>query len=129
MLHCRQQCGVFIPRSKGAKKRTYEGLDFEELSAHFMPGGSFAKYLHQYEYRKPQVEMLKSVVTAFNEDKIAIIEAGTGTGKSLAYLVPAVFWSIKNQERVVVSTHTINLQEQLIEKDIPVLKKCCGVDF
>ena len=117
------------PVVKVPKKRTYEGLDFEELSAHFLPGGSFAKYLHPYEYRKPQVEMLKSVVNAFNENKIAIIEAGTGTGKSLAYLVPAVFWSIKNQERVVVSTHTINLQEQLIEKDIPILKKCCGMNF
>ena len=117
------------PVVKVPKKRTYEGLNFEELSAHFLSGGSFAKYLHQYEYRKPQVEMLKSVINAFNENKIAIIEAGTGTGKSLAYLVPAVFWSIKNKERVVVSTHTINLQEQLIEKDIPVLKKCCGIDF
>jgi len=117
------------PVVKVPKKRTYEGLDFEELSAHFLPGGSFAKYLHPYEYRKPQVEMLKSVVNAFNENKIAIIEAGTGTGKSLAYLVPAVCWSIKNQERVVVSTHTINLQEQLIEKDIPILKKCCGMNF
>src|SRR3972149_6535835 len=117
------------PVVKVPKKRTYEGLDFEELSAHFLPGGSFAKYLHPYEYRKPQVEMMKSVVNAFNENKIAIIEAGTGTGKSLAYLVPAVCWSIKNQERVVVSTHTINLQEQLIEKDIPILKKCCGMNF
>ncbi|HHT9112602.1 MAG: DEAD/DEAH box helicase family protein [Planctomycetes bacterium] len=117
------------PVVKVPKKRTYEGLNFEELSAHFLSGGSFAKYLHQYEYRKPQVEMLKSVVTAFNEDKIAIIEAGTGTGKSLAYLVPAVFWSIKNKERVVISTHTINLQEQLIEKDIPILKKCCSLNF
>jgi len=117
------------PVVKVPKKRTYEGLNFEELSAHFLPGGSFAKHLPLYEYREPQVAMLKSVVTAFNEDKIAIIEAGTGTGKSLAYLVPAVCWCIKNKERVVVSTHTINLQEQLIEKDIPVLKKCCGVDF
>jgi len=117
------------PVVKVPKKRTYEGLNFEELSAHFLSGGSFAKYLHQYEYRKPQVEMLKSVINAFNENKIAIIEAGTGTGKSLSSLVPAVFWSIKNKERVVVSTHTINLQEQLIEKDIPVLKKCCGIDF
>src|SRR3989339_250614 len=117
------------PVVKVPKKRTYEGLDFEELSAHFMPGGSFAKHLPLYEYREPQVAMLKSVVNAFNENKIAIIEAGTGTGKSLAYLVPAVFWSIRNKERLVVSTHTINLQEQLIEKDIPILKKCCGVDF
>ena len=117
------------PVVKAQKKRTYEGLDFKEISAQFMPAGSFARHLPQYEYREPQVEMLKSVVNAFNNDKIAIIEAGTGTGKSLAYLVPAVFWSVKNRERVVVSTHTINLQEQLIEKDIPVLKKCCGVDF
>jgi len=117
------------PVVKVPKKRTYEGLNFEELSAHFLPGGSFAKHLPLYEYREPQVAMLKSVTNAFNEDKIAIIEAGTGTGKSLAYLVPAVFWSIKNKERVVISTHTINLQEQLIEKDIPVLKKCCGINL
>ena len=117
------------PVVKVQKERTSEELNYEELSGQFLPGGNFAKHLHQYEYRKPQVEMLKSVVDAFNEDKIAIIEAGTGTGKSLAYLVPAVFWSVKNQERVVISTHTINLQEQLIEKDIPTLKKCCGMDF
>lgn len=117
------------PVVKVTKDRKCEELNFKELSTQFMPGGNFARYLSQYEYRKPQVEMLKSVVEAFNEDKIAVIEAGTGTGKSLAYLVPAVFWSIKNQERVVVSTHTINLQEQLVEKDIPILKKCCGLNF
>ncbi|MCF6156453.1 MAG: helicase [Candidatus Brocadia sp.] len=117
------------PVVKVRKERVCEQLNFKELSAQFQPGGNFAQHLSQYEYRKPQVEMLKSVVDAFNADKIAVIEAGTGTGKSLAYLVPAVFWSIKNQERVVVSTHTINLQEQLIEKDIPVLKKCCGLNF
>ncbi|OOP57453.1 MAG: hypothetical protein AYP45_03135 [Candidatus Brocadia carolinensis] len=111
------------------KGRICEKLTFSELSAQFQPGGNFARNLPQYEYRKPQVEMLKSAVDAFNEDKIAMIEAGTGTGKSMAYLVPAVSWSIKNQERVVVSTHTINLQEQLIEKDIPILRTCCGLDF
>ena len=75
------------------KVRKAEGcneLVFEELSAQFQAGGNFARHLSQYEYRKPQVEMLKSVVDACNEDKIAVIEAGTGTGKSLAYLVPAV---------------------------------------
>ncbi|MEP9410924.1 MAG: DEAD/DEAH box helicase family protein [Candidatus Brocadia sp.] len=117
------------PVVKVKKERVRERLNFDDLSAQFQPGGNFARHLSQYEYRKQQVEMLKSVVDAFNEDKIAVIEAGTGTGKSLAYLVPAVFWSIKNQERVVVSTHTINLQEQLIEKDIPILRKCCGLDF
>lgn len=109
-------------------RECYE-LVFEELSAQFQAGGNFARQLPQYEYRKPQVEMLKSVVDACNEDKIAVIEAGTGTGKSLAYLVPIVFWSTRNKERVVVSTHTINLQEQLIGKDIPILRKCCGLDF
>src|SRR5574341_1422549 len=117
------------PVVKVKKDRGHEKLNFEELLAHFSPGGNFEKHLPQYEYRKPQVEMLKSVVEAFNKGKIAVIEAGTGTGKSLAYLVPAVSWSIKNQERVVVSTNTINLQEQLIEKDIPVLKKCCMLNF
>ncbi len=117
------------PVVKVTKDRKCKGLDHEELSAQFLPGGNFAQHLSHYEYRAPQVEMLKSIVNAFNDDKVAAIEAGTGTGKSLAYLVPAVSWSIINQERVVVSTHTINLQEQLIEKDIPVLKRCCGLNF
>lgn len=117
------------PVVKVIKERLCEKLTFDELSAQFQTGGNFAKHVSQYEYRKPQVEMLKSVVDAFNEDKIAVIEAGTGTGKSMAYLVPAVSWSKKNQERVVVSTHTINLQEQLIAKDIPILRTCCGLDF
>ncbi|MDN3514520.1 MAG: DEAD/DEAH box helicase family protein [Candidatus Brocadia sp.] len=117
------------PVVKVAKDRECKKLSFEELSEQFLPGGNFTKHLPQYEYRKPQVDMLKSVIDAFNEDRVAVIEAGTGTGKSLSYLVPAVFWSIQNQERVVVSTHTINLQEQLIEKDIPLLKRCCGLNF
>ncbi|MGQ3685652.1 MAG: helicase C-terminal domain-containing protein [Candidatus Loosdrechtia sp.] len=117
------------PVVKATKKRSYEKLSFEELSGKLLPHGDFVKNISHYEYRKPQIEMLESVTDAFNKDKIAIIEAGTGTGKSFAYLIPAIFWSKKNQERVVVSTNTINLQEQLREKDIPVLKKSCGLDF
>ncbi len=117
------------PVVKVQKQREYEELDFEKIAQQFLPGGNFSKHLSSYEHRKQQVEMLQSVVNAFNHDKIAIIEAGTGTGKSLAYLLPAVFWSLKNQERVVISTHTINLQEQLIEKDIPLIRKCCGLNF
>lgn len=117
------------PVVKVQKKRTHEKLSLEELSGQFLPGGNFTRNLPHYEYREQQVEMLTSVIDAFNGDKIALIEAGTGTGKSLAYLVPAVFWSKKNQERVVISTHTINLQEQLIEKDIPLLEKCCELPF
>ncbi|MCF6158216.1 MAG: helicase [wastewater metagenome] len=117
------------PVVKAKKEQGYGQLCFEELSRQFLPDGNFAKKLSHYEYRKPQIDMLRSVVDAFNNDTIAIIEAGTGTGKSLAYLVPAVSWSIKNRERVVISTNTINLQEQLIKKDIPLLKTCCGLDF
>ena len=117
------------PVVKVPKKRTHEILDFETLSKQLLPDGNFTKQLPRYEYRKQQIEMLKSVTDAFNQDRIALIEAGTGTGKSLAYLIPAVFWSKKNQERIVISTHTINLQEQLIEKDIPLLEKCCEFPF
>ncbi|MBS0607109.1 MAG: DEAD/DEAH box helicase, partial [Verrucomicrobia bacterium] len=65
--------------------------------------------------------MAQGILSAYEEDKIALIEAGTGIGKSLAYLVPAVYWALKHQEKSVISTHTIALQEQLIRKDIPFL--------
>jgi ATP-dependent DNA helicase DinG len=73
--------------------------------------------------------MLRLVTAAFNDEGIAVIEAGTGTGKSLAYLVPALHWARANGEKVVVSTNTINLQEQLIAKDLPFLQKHLGVEF
>lgn len=123
------QVKYLYPVVKVKKKLLYKELNFKELLGQFLPGGNFAQQLPRYEYREQQIEMLKSVINAFNYHKIALIEAGTGTGKSLAYLVPAVFWSIKNQERVVISTNTINLQEQLIEKDIPIVQKCCGLNF
>ncbi|MCF6150009.1 MAG: DEAD/DEAH box helicase family protein [Candidatus Kuenenia sp.] len=110
------------PVVKIAKEHTYEKLDCSVLSQFFQTGGILSDSIPGYEYRESQVEMLTSVSNAFNNDKIATIEAGTGTGKSLAYLLPAIFWSIKNKERIVVSTNTINLQEQLIYKDIPMLR-------
>jgi ATP-dependent DNA helicase DinG len=73
--------------------------------------------------------MAFAVSEAFNAGKLAVIEAGTGTGKSLAYLVPALLWALANEERVVVSTNTINLQEQLIRKDLPFLQRAAGLDF
>jgi ATP-dependent DNA helicase DinG len=66
---------------------------------------------------------------AFNSGRLAVIEAGTGTGKSLAYLVPAILWALNNEERVVISTNTINLQEQLIRKDIPFLQRSTKLEF
>jgi len=104
-------------------------LQIKDVCQSLSPGGIVSKSLQNYEHRPQQVEMIKQVAESFNEHKIGLIEAGTGVGKSLAYLIPAIFWSTKNKERCVVSTRTINLQEQLIHKDIPFLKKTLGIDF
>ena len=82
-----------------------------------------------FRARDEQFAMMEKVCAVFNDDEIAVIEAGTGVGKSFAYLLPAARWAVDNKERVIVSTHTINLQHQLIEKDIPVISKILGVNF
>ncbi len=104
-------------------------IDEAALQEYLAPGGMVAQKLENFEVREPQREMLASVAEAFNSEKIALIEAGTGTGKTIAYLLPAILWSIANQRRVVISTNTINLQQQLIEKDIPLLKKVVPQKF
>lgn len=106
-----------------------ERLSFPEIERWYGPGGLLASHLRDYEYREEQSRMAFAVAEAFNEDRVAVIEAGTGTGKSLAYLLPAVLWAVRNRERVVISTNTINLQEQLTKKDIPFLRKHCGHEF
>ncbi len=101
-------------------------LDSEALAALLEPDGELAKAMDAggfYEYRPSQVAMLKRVSDSFNQGRICVAEAGTGVGKSMAYLLPAINWASTNQERVVVSTATINLQHQLIDKDIPLAKK------
>jgi len=82
----------------------------------------------QFEFRSGQIEMLKSVCASFINKRVFIAEAATGTGKSLAYLIPAVLWSALKGEKVVISTHTINLQEQLSKKDLPVIKSTLGIN-
>lgn len=91
-------------------------------SAFFLPNGPLAR-LDGYEYRCQQQKMADLVYQILTEGHIGLIEAGTGTGKSLAYLYPAVCFARAKGEKIVVSTNTINLQEQLLEKDIPILKK------
>ncbi|MDR3624144.1 MAG: helicase C-terminal domain-containing protein [Chlamydiales bacterium] len=93
------------------------------------PGGALSAHIKGYEARSAQVEMMADVIDAYNEQSIALIEAGTGTGKSVAYLMPALVWAAKNQERTVVSTHTITLQEQLLNKDIPFLLDVLKLDL
>ncbi len=122
-------CTEIRPVVKPVRLRKIEPLDAESLAKSLSPGGALAQTLEGYEFRPQQIEMLDAVAEALNQDGIAAIEAGTGTGKSMAYLLPALAWSLKNQEKVVVSTHTINLQEQLIEKDLPLLKNALKMDF
>jgi ATP-dependent DNA helicase DinG len=103
-------------------------LDEEELAGILEPGGVLSRKMAGYEARESQIQMLRFTARAFNEGGIAIAEAGTGVGKSLAYLIPALAWVCQNDERVVVSTATINLQEQLMDKDIPLVRKLLGKD-
>ncbi|MCL2792409.1 MAG: helicase c2 [Spirochaetaceae bacterium] len=109
------------------KKR--EPIDTETLAENLLPDGKFSKLFEYYEIRESQVDMLKDVVESFNNESIIIAEAGTGVGKSIAYLLPSFQWAINNEERVVVSTNTINLQHQLLEKDIPLAKKILNTDI
>jgi ATP-dependent DNA helicase DinG len=103
-------------------------LDLDEMAACLEPGGALDRLFPLYEERKSQIEMLRLVCRAFNGDELCAAEAGTGVGKSLAYLLPALAWALKNKERVVVSTNTINLQQQLLDKDIPLVKRILGED-
>lgn len=104
-------------------------LDLDGLAALIGPEGPLAGRFAGYEDRPGQREMLRLVAERYNEDGIALVEAGTGTGKSLAYLLPAASWALENEERTVVSTATINLQEQLVGKDLPLVKDLLGGDL
>ena len=104
-------------------------LEVPEILQLFAPGGALAKKFTDYQPRSAQKQMAKTVATTFNRSQVALIEAATGTGKSLAYLIPAILWAVRNQKRVVVSTNTINLQEQLIHKDIPLLQQVLNCEF
>lgn len=104
-------------------------LETAALATLISPGGAFEKKFPSFEHRPQQVQMLQSVAKAFNEAQHLMVEAGTGTGKSVAYLIPALRWAVQNNERVIVSTNTINLQDQLINKDIPALQHVLDFDF
>jgi DNA polymerase-3 subunit epsilon/ATP-dependent DNA helicase DinG len=108
---------------------TLKPLDEKEIAAILEHGGPFSHYFQQYEYRPQQVEMLKAISRAFSNGRHLLVEAGTGTGKSFAYLIPAAYWALQNKARVVISTNTINLQDQLIQKDIPDLCQALNLDL
>jgi ATP-dependent DNA helicase DinG len=104
-------------------------IDPEEAASILEHGGPFAHYFESYEYRPEQIEMVKAVANALSYGQHLMVEAGTGVGKSFAYLVPAALFALQNNTRVVVSTNTINLQDQLIKKDIPDLCTALGLDL
>ncbi len=123
---------IFVPSVDARPLRPMaepEPLDVDGLAALFEKGGKLAQAFPAYEYRLQQVQMLRAVADAFNQGGALMVEAGTGTGKSLAYLLPAAHWAYANGERVVISTNTINLQEQLYAKDLPDLQKVLPFEF
>ena len=104
-------------------------IDLDALEASLAPGSSMAAQHTAYEDRPQQRALSRLVGSLYNEPGIGLAEAGTGTGKSIAYLLPAIEWAIRNRERTVVSTNTINLQEQLVEKDLPFLRRTLSEPF
>ncbi len=100
----------------------------ERVREIFSPEGLLSK-AKNFEFRLEQQTMAVAVARALSEERHLVIEAGTGVGKSLAYLVPAVLWALETQRKAVISTYTINLQEQLVYKDIPILQKVLPVEF
>jgi DNA polymerase-3 subunit epsilon/ATP-dependent DNA helicase DinG len=119
--------GKFPPLKKVEDKAI--PLNDEEVASILEYGGPFSQYFDSYEHRPEQVAMLRSVTNALSYGRHMLIEAGTGVGKSFAYLVPAAYFATVNNTRVVVSTNTINLQDQLIKKDIPAMKEALGLDL
>ncbi len=107
----------------------FQALDVDEVAAVLEHAGAFSHHFPQYEYRPQQVEMLRAVTEALSKGRHLMVEASTGVGKSIAYVIPAALWAIQNNTRVVISTNTINLQDQLINKDIPEVRAALGLDL
>lgn len=95
----------------------------------FGPEGLISRSHDNYEYREGQIKMANAVASALESKRHLMVEAGTGTGKTLAYLIPAIGASLKSKKRIIISTGTKNLQEQLMEKDIPFLQKILPAKF
>jgi len=116
---------VYVVAEPAGRRRSVP-LDEDDAASALDEGGLLARRLSGYEPRPAQIALLRRVCRSFNEDAILAAEAGTGVGKSFAYLIPALRWAEANDERVVVSTATITLQQQLFEKDIPFISKMLG---
>ena len=111
---------VIVPLKKHNK------INIDEF---FGEKGKIHQKIKKFEPRKEQYKMSKYIEHCINENKKLIIEAGTGTGKTIAYLLPTLLYALENNLKLIISTNTINLQEQLINKDIPLIKKIMEKDF
>ena len=100
-----------------------------DAEAIFGPGGLLAQSLPGYECRIEQIAMAEHVYQALANEHHALIEAGTGVGKSLAYLIPLIYYTVAEGKRAVVATNTITLQEQLFTKELPFLAEVLPLDF
>jgi len=108
---------------------TWTPLDLHLAEDLLGAGGLFSQALPTYETRDGQLVMSQGVIAAFNNRQHLMCEAGTGTGKSLAYLIPSIYWALQNKTPVVVSTNTKNLQAQLFDKDLPLIQQITGLRF
>jgi ATP-dependent DNA helicase DinG len=105
-------------------------FDLKKIDAFFAPGGDLSGLLPGYESRTPQREMAHTIGSAFQRDEVLVAEAGTGIGKSLAYLVPAILWATHEKgDKTVISTQTKTLQDQLFSKELPVLLETLNRSF
>lgn len=119
---------IYVVVEAGTKKEKKK-LDRNEILSYFKKEGKLAQELERFSERKEQLITAEKIIDSFNKHQFDFIEAGTGTGKSFAYLIPALFYNNLNQARIVISTNTINLQEQLINKDLVTLKRVLDFDF
>ena len=126
---CAKDFSAVIRAKPKQRQRSSKPLDGEAICALFEHDGVLGKTHESYERREEQIDMAGAVCRAFNTSTHLMVEAGTGTGKSMAYLVPSILWSKQNDAPVVVSTNTKNLQEQLFFKDIPYLQENLGHPF
>ncbi|MDP8202923.1 MAG: helicase C-terminal domain-containing protein [Candidatus Tenebribacter mawsonii] len=95
----------------------------------FGKDGVFSKHFDKYELREGQIDMASAVLDNFEQKEFLLVEAGTGVGKSLAYLIPSIKYTHQENKKVIISTNTKNLQEQLFYKDLPVVKDCINIPF
>ena len=111
---------VIVPLKKHVK------INIDEF---FGENGRIHQKIEKFEIRKEQYDMSKYIEKSMNDNSKLIIEAGTGTGKTIAYLLPTLLYALENNLKLIISTNTINLQEQLINKDIPLIEKIIEKDF